>query len=111
MARYALYGSELKNGGRGKSVQSTESTAFDISSQSSKFPNLKSPLINKQTIDTDSKNATPKNVYMDYKLDNETISDIRNKLVKTLNLAEESGAQSTFSKYTKYYNTIWSISQ
>lgn len=101
MARYALYGSEKSN--PGQSVKSDSSTAFSIQTQTAAFSNIKNPLTMKN-IDLTSKNAIPKTAYMDYILSNENISDIRLKLLNTLNLAEESGAQRTFSKYTKSYN-------
>lgn len=106
MARYALYGSENDDGydGKGTSVKSNKSSAFDISTQTNKFPNYKRPLLSMQNIDNGSRKLSQQDYYIDYVLDNENMSDIRNKLVKTLNCAEESGAQSTFSKYTKYYN-------
>lgn len=101
MARYALYGSENSN--KGYSIKSTASNAFNISSQSSIYPNRKTPLPNVR-LDERSKSLTPSNMYMNYILNNENISDIRSRLLNTLNLREETSAQSTFSKYTKFYN-------
>ena len=100
MARYALYGSTNTN--QLSSTKSTKSNAFDISSQSSIYPNNVKPL-STANLDTNSALSTPNNVYMDYTLRNENISEIRNKLMTTLNFVED-GAQSTFNKYTKYYN-------
>jgi hypothetical protein len=101
MARYALYGSA--DSSKGISSMSTESNAFDISSQTSIYPNIITPLTN-AGLNARINLVSPKNVYIDYILDNENITDIRTRLLKSLNLAEEASAQSTFSKYTKFYN-------
>lgn len=100
MGRYILYGSTGSN--QLSSVKSTKSEAFDVPSQSSLFPNKTKPLSLKD-IDNVNK-TTPKNAYIDYIFENEAkFSYFRDKLHKTLNI-NEVGAQSTFSKYTKYYN-------
>ena len=100
MARYALYGSIDELGIQ--SYKSTASNAFNINNQTAAFPNVKTPLKSSE-IDKGNKTTVPSNVYMDYTLNGTSITTVRNNLAKTLNLYEE-GAQSTFTKYTEYYN-------
>lgn len=100
MARYALYGSTTSNQVSSKAL--TASYSFNISNQKSIYPNVIKP-ITTSNLEDKSQEAIPKNVYMDYSLQNESILTIRDKLLKTLDLSNV-GAQNIFNRYTKYYN-------
>jgi hypothetical protein len=103
MGRYVLYGSE--NAGKATSGKDKTSAAFDISPQSPKFgvTDRVDPVA-ENALNSYGVNSLKNKKYIDYTLENENFSDIRTQLLDTLNLVEETGAQSTFSKYTKYYN-------
>ena len=118
MGRYALYGSSKDSKTESAKASSIlTNTAFDMYEYKSVFKNRVEPWPDTYGLDSNSKASTiPDNVYMTYegvefgkqleRLKNKyetSIEHINDQLHKTLNTYEE-GAQSTFSKYTKYYN-------
>lgn len=102
MPKYALYGSMQNN--QASSKKSSKSNAFNIKPQKAKFSNKVTPLKESELNSNSKKVTTPSNAYLNYSLtDNESIVDIRSKLMKTLSVTEKT-AHNTFIDYTKFYN-------